>query len=69
MAEPSVAMATVVANSNSTVETELLVAFGSCWSWVGMKKGMKPLAVYFRFSWRHLLLRRVCVLGKLLIRN
>lgn len=42
MMELSVAMVTVVANSNSTVEMGLLVALACCWSWVGMKKGINP---------------------------
>lgn len=47
MTELSVAMVTVVANSNSAVEIVLLFALGWCWSWVGMIKGMKPLSVSF----------------------
>lgn len=49
MMEPSVAMVTAVANSNSAVEIGLLVALGCCWSWVGMKKGINPL-VFFLFA-------------------
>lgn len=47
MMEPSVAMVTGVANSNSTVEIGLLVALGCCWSRVGMKKGIDPPVLFF----------------------
>lgn len=62
MMEPSVAMVTGVANSNSTVEIGLLVALGCCWSRVGMKKGINPPFWFFLvcFSWRAWFLHRVC---------
>lgn len=47
MTELSVAMVTVVANSNSTGEIVLHIALRYCWSRVGMIKGMKPLSVFF----------------------
>lgn len=47
--ELSVAMVTVVANSNSTVELVLPIALGCCWSWVGMMTGMKPRSPFLFF--------------------